>query len=84
MGKPIRNIFKTNTLTLTECTDGYYLWDKIAGFNISIHAKSEQQAFIEGLEYYQRSHFNLKKEYRELDNKVQSFLSQFEKEDHEN
>ncbi len=79
MGKAIRNVFKTNTLTLTECTDGYYLWDNVAGFNITIHAKSEQQALIEGLEYYQRYHSKLKKDYKELNDKVENFLSQFER-----
>jgi len=81
MGKAIRNVFKTDTLTLTECTDGYYLWDKVAGFNITIHAKSEQQALIEGIEYYQRYHSKLQKEHKELSNKVDSFLSQFERDD---
>lgn len=77
MGKLVRNTVKTDTLTLTECTDGYYLWDNIAGFNIAVHAKDEQQAFIEGLEYYQRYHTKLQKEYKELNNKVNSFLCQF-------
>ncbi len=77
MGKAIRNIFKTDTLILTECTDGYYLFDKVAGFNIAIHAKTEQQALINGLNYYQRFHSQLKKDYEELNNKVENFLSQF-------
>ena len=81
MGKVIRNVFKTDALTLTECTDGYYLWDKVAGFNISIHAKTEQQALIDGLEYYQRYHSKLKKESKELNDKVESFLCQFGKEE---
>jgi hypothetical protein len=81
MGKPIRNVFKTDTLTLTECTDGYYLWDKVEGFNIAIHAKSEQQALIDGLDYYQRYHSKLKKEYKELNDKVESFLCQFSGDD---
>lgn len=81
MGKVIKNVFKTNTLTLTECTNGYYLWDTVAGFNISIHAKSEQQALIDGLEYYQRYHSKLKKEHKELNDKVENFLCQFDKEE---
>jgi len=81
MGKVIRNVFKSDTLTLTECTDGYYLWDKVAGFNIAIHAKSEQQALIDGLDYYQRYHSKLQKEHKELINKVESFLCKFERDD---
>jgi len=83
MGKALRNVFKTETLVLTECSDGYYLWDKVAGFNIAIHAKSEQQALIDGLEYYQKYHSKLQKEYNELNNKVESFISQFDDEDDE-
>jgi len=81
MGRAIRNVFKTDTLTLTECTDGYYLWDNVASFNIAIHAKSEQQALIDGLNYYQNYHSKLKKEHKDLNDKVQNFLSQFERED---
>jgi hypothetical protein len=44
--------------------------------NISIHAKSEQQAVIEGLEYYQRWHSKLKKEHKELNEKVENFINQ--------
>lgn len=81
MGKTIRNVFKTETLTLTECRDGYYLWDKVAGFNITIQAKSEQQALIEGIECYQRYYSKLQKEHKELSNKVDSFLCQFSRDD---
>jgi hypothetical protein len=81
MGKAIRNVFKTDRLILTECTDGYYLWDHVAGFNIAIHAKSEQQALIDGLNYYQSYHSKLKKEHKDLNDKVQNFLSQFERDD---
>ena len=81
MGKPIRNVFKTETFTLTECTDGYYLWDRVRQMNIAMHAKTEQGALIEGLLYYQRRCAKISKDYKELDAKVQSFLSQFNEED---
>ena len=35
MGKAIRNIFKTDTLVLSECTDGFYLYDYIEGMNVN-------------------------------------------------
>ena len=81
MAKAIRNVFKTDTLVLTETNDGYYLWDNFAKCNIAMHAKSEQQALIEGLEYYQTYHYKLKKEYKELNDKVESFLCQFDREE---
>jgi hypothetical protein len=81
MGKPIRNVFKTETFTLTECTDGYFLWDQVRKINIAMYAKTEQSALIEGLLYYQRRCAEISKDYKELDAKVQLFFSQFNEED---
>ena len=54
MSKVIRKVFKIDTLSLHECTDGYYLHDYVVGMNISMRAKTEQDAYIEALLYYQR------------------------------
>jgi hypothetical protein len=81
MGKAIKNVFKLDTLALTECTDGYYLWDNVRQMNISMYAKTEQQALIDGLLYYQKRCSEITKDYKELNNKVQSFLSQFDTEE---
>ena len=55
MAKAIRNVFKIDTLSLVECNDGYYLYDTVVGMNISMRAKTEQDACIQALLYYQRS-----------------------------
>lgn len=81
MAKAIRNVFKLDTLALTECNDGFYLYDNVVGMNISMRAKTEQDACIEALLYYQKRLMEVKADYKTLDNKVQSFLSQFEEED---
>ena len=81
MSKAIRNLFKLDTLSLTECSDGFYLYDKVVGMNISMRAKTEQDACIEALLYYQKRLMEVKYDYKNLDNKVQNFLSQFDKED---
>lgn len=81
MGKAIRNVFRLETMSLTECNDGFYLYDYTVGMNISMRAKTEQDACIEALLYYQKRLIEVKKDYKNLDNKVQSFLSQFEEED---
>ena len=81
MGKVIRKIFKIDTLSLHECTDGYFLYDNVVGMNISMRAKTEQDAYIEALLWYQKSLFNAKLEYKKLNDKVESFLCQFEGED---
>jgi len=81
MGKAIRNVFKIDTLSLTECTDGFYLYDHVMGMNISMRAKTEQDAYIQSLLYYQKRLQEVKSDYKDLDNKVQNFLSQFERDD---
>ena len=81
MGKAIRNVFKIDTLSLVECSDGYYLYDTVVGMNITMRAKTEQDACIEALLWYQKSLVNAKLEYRILNDKVENFLSQFDRDD---
>jgi hypothetical protein len=77
MSKVIREVFRIDTLSLHECTDGYYLYDYVIGMNISMRAKTEQDAYIESLLYYQRKLKEVKKDYKTLNDKVESFVSQF-------
>jgi hypothetical protein len=81
MGKAIRQVFKIDTLSLHECNDGYYLYDYVVGMNISMRAKTEQDACIEALLYYQRRLVEVKRDYKILNDKVEGFLSQFDRED---
>lgn len=81
MAKVIRKVFKIDTLSLHECTDGYYLYDTIVGMNISMRAKTEQDAFIEALLYYQKRLVEVKKDYTTLNSKVQNFISLCDRED---
>jgi hypothetical protein len=45
--------------------------------NISMQAKTEQDAYIEALLYYQRRLVEVKTDYKTLNDKVETFLSQF-------
>jgi len=81
MSKSIRKIFKNETFSLHECTDGFWLYDYIIGMNISMRAKTEQEAFIEALLYYQKKLVKVKKNYKILNDKVESFLFQFNQND---
>ena len=81
MSKVIKKVFKIDTLSLHECTDGYYLYDYVVGMNISMRAKTEQDAYIEALLYYQKRLQQVENDYKVLNDKVESFLSQFDKED---
>lgn len=77
MAKAIRNVFKIETLSLVECNDGYYLYDTVVGQNITMRAKTEQDACIEALLWYQKRLQQVKSDYKELNGKVDNFLSQF-------
>ena len=81
MAKAIRNVFKIDTLSLVECTDGYYLYDTIVGMNIAMRAKTEQDAYIEALLYYQKRLQIVKFDYKTLNDKVEGFISQIDRND---
>ena len=82
MAKAIRNVFNLKNLSLTECNDGYYLYDSVVGMNISMRAKTEQDACIEALLWYQERLANAKLEYKILNDKVETFLSLFPRENY--
>jgi len=71
----------TGTLSLVERRDGFWLYDKTRGMNISMKAKTQQDAFVEGLGYYQRRLTEVEAAHRELSDKVEAFVGQFKDED---
>jgi hypothetical protein len=77
MAKAIRNVFKLDTISLYECNDGYYLYDYVVRMNISMRAKTEQDACIEALLWYQKKLASSKLDYKTLNDKVENFVSQF-------
>lgn len=77
MGKLIASTKLSPTLTLSECSDGWWLYDHTRGMNLSIKAKSPTEAFIEALTYYQGRLSKVERQYQELDEKVLTFVEQF-------
>lgn len=70
-------IFKNDTLSLTECADGFWLYDTTRGMNIAMRAKTEREAFIKALEYYQKRLTTVEKDFKSLNDKVSDFVSNF-------
>tara|TARA_R110002012_G_scaffold170768_1_gene335313 strand:+ start:685 stop:966 length:282 start_codon:yes stop_codon:yes gene_type:complete len=72
--KAIKNIKLTDTLTLSECKDGYWLYDKTRGMNLAMRAKTEQDAYVDVITYYQKrcEEIELKKE--KLYDSINSFI----------
>ena len=84
MSKAISSVLLSETLTITLCNDGYWLYDTTRGMNLSMHAKTEQAAFVEALTYYQERLGEVESNYKNLSIKVDAFVSQFVEEDNDN
>lgn len=70
---------KTPTLTLSQLSDGYWLWDETRQMNLSMHASSPQEAFIETICYYQRRVTEIQKELKTLKAQVEAFVEEVHK-----
>jgi hypothetical protein len=77
MIETINHVQLTETLGLTERPDGFWLYDKTRGMNLSMRAKTPQDAFVEALSYYQRRLAEVEAKHRELETKVNAFVEQF-------
>lgn len=84
MSKSPDNILKlSDTLGLCEYTSprngnfGFWLYDRTRGMNLSMRAKSERDAFVAALHYYQERLTSVEKEHAYLKAKVDAFVAQF-------
>jgi len=77
MGKLISNINLSGTLRLSECTDGFWLYDETRGMNLSMRAKTPQDAFVECITYYQHQLCTVEQVYNDLSARVDAFVNQF-------
>jgi hypothetical protein len=77
MGKAVHQIKLSATLHITECTDGWWLWDAVRGMNLSMKAKTSTDAFVEALTYYQRRLAEVERAHSSLKEKVDAFVAQF-------
>ncbi len=73
--KTIQEVFATDTLTLTECHDGFWLWDHTRKMNLSIRAFSEREALVYALEYYQQRLLDVERKHKDLSTKVDAFIN---------
>ena len=78
-----KNTKLTDTLTLSECHDGFWLYDNTRGMNLSMRAKTPTDAFVEALTYYQRRLSEVETTHRNLCGLVDAFVSNFVQEDEE-
>jgi len=72
--KSIRNIKLSDTLTISECRDGYWLYDKTRGMNLSMRAKTEQDAYVDAITYYQKRCAEIEEKKKKLYDSVNNFI----------
>lgn len=82
MARPARSITHlSDTLHLADCHDGFWLYDDTRGMNLSMSAKTKDDAFVEALTYYQERLKQVEGWYSSLKSKVDQFVEQFAEED---
>lgn len=82
MSKPPEGIIElSKTLSMcwyppTSGHHGFWLYDETRGMNLAMRAKSEQDAFVEALEYYQERLKEVESNLHSLLTKVDAFVAQ--------
>lgn len=72
--KAIKNRKLTDTLTMSECKDGYWLYDYTRSMNLSMKVKTEEDAFVEAITYYQKRTKEVEDKLNRFDKSINSFI----------
>ncbi|MGI5704454.1 hypothetical protein ACRYKS_22915 [Escherichia coli] len=81
MSKVISYTVLSKSLSISQCTDGYWLFDETRGMNLAMRAKTAEAAYLEALGYYQERLKEVENDYNNLKAKVDHFVGQFIEED---
>lgn len=79
--KAIKTIKLTNNLSMSECKDGYWLYDYTRGMNLSMREKTEDAAFVEAITYYQKRTKKLEAELKKLNQSIDVFIESIKSEE---
>ena len=77
MAKTISHEILSENVAITECADGWWLYDKTRGMNLAMRAESRDSAFMAAITYYQRRLIEVEAGYSTLKSKVDCFVGQF-------
>jgi hypothetical protein len=85
MSRPaIQSIVLSPNLTLSECHPdsecravNWWLYDKRAGMNLGMHAKTKEAALVEAIDYWAERAKRYEDDFTSLQAKVNGFVSQF-------
>ena len=83
MSRPAIQSFQlTNDIDVYECHPDserryqhWRLWDKRAGYNIVMSAKTKEEALVKAIDYWAECFVKLRREHDELQAKVDSFVN---------
>ena len=71
----------SDTLLLSEYKTGgnagFWLYDKTRGMNLAMRAKTQEEAFIQALTYYQNRLLTVETDYKSMKGKVDNFIALF-------
>ena len=81
MGMPHTIVFKNDSIRLSVSPKGeFYLWDCTKRMNLAMDAKSERDAFVLAIEYYQKRSIITENQLKSLQGKVLGFVELFVRE----
>ena len=82
MSKAIKPREYINAKThITECTDGFWLYDGYRGMNLAMRADSEKAALVKALEYYQNRLANVETINKHLNMHIEDFIKNLDTDD---
>lgn len=80
----LSTILKTSTLSLNKDNNGeYWLYDYTRKMNLGMRAKTQEDAFIDAIEYYQDRLAEMETAYYTLSKKVETFVAQFKADEYD-
>lgn len=77
MSKVISSEKLSETLTISEFKDGWWLYDKTRGMNLGMREESREKALLSAIKYYQDRLLTVEDEHADLRSRVDSFVEQF-------
>lgn len=77
MRPAIKSTKLSETLTLSECHNGFWLYDTTRGMNLAMRAKTPEEAFVGALGYYQKRLKEVEDAHTHLKGLVGSFVENF-------
>ena len=77
MSKVISYKALTKSLSISECTNGFWLYDETRGMNLAMQEKTAEAAYLKAQEYYQERLKEVENNYQNLKEKVDHFVGQF-------